>query len=63
MGHPMMYVPQEVIAEKGDEDALRVVGEYDPGWELVVILLKPRERESIYRVGLARLRPGGESTR
>jgi hypothetical protein len=50
--HPFVYVTQEDIAEKGDEDAQRMVGQYDPSWELVVILLKPQERESVYRVGL-----------
>jgi hypothetical protein len=54
----MLYVPQAVIAKKGDADALRMVSEYDPTWELVVILLKPQERESVYRVGVPQLRSG-----
>src|SRR4051794_25739270 len=29
-GHPMYYMPQEQIAIVGDEDVLRMVGEYDP---------------------------------
>ena len=56
-GNPMMYAPQEVIEQRNDQDALRIVREYDPAWELVTILLKSENRESVYRVGVPSQRP------
>jgi hypothetical protein len=57
VGNPMFYVTEAQIEEKKDQDALRMIRAYDPAWELVTILLKIRNRESVYRVGLPDLRP------
>lgn len=51
-GHPFGYFPQEAIEEQGDEDAIRMVVEYDPTWEMVTVLLKTEDRVSTYRVGV-----------
>ena len=50
-GHPFGYLPREKVEETGDEDAQRMVREYDPTWEMVTVLLKPHDRVSVYRVG------------
>ncbi|MCH7662946.1 MAG: hypothetical protein IH859_03640, partial [Chloroflexi bacterium] len=49
-GHPFGYLPQSNIEEFEDEEAKRMVREYDPKQELVVVLLKSKNRESTYRV-------------
>jgi hypothetical protein len=49
-GHPFAYYPQTHINETGDEDARRMVREYDPAAEMVVVLLKPQDRVSVYRM-------------
>jgi hypothetical protein len=51
-GHPFGYFSQEQIEELGDEDTGRMVTEYDPEQEFVVVLLKPSDRASTYRVGV-----------
>jgi hypothetical protein len=51
-GHPFGYFTQETIAEQDDEDITRMVAEYDPAQEFVVVLLKPQDRTSTYRVGI-----------
>jgi len=56
-GHPFAYEPQAYIDEHGDEDVQRMVREYDPEREFVLVMLKPYERVSIYRV---QPREGGE---
>lgn len=59
-GNPMYYLAEAQIAETGNEDALRMVEEYDPSWEFVTGLLKSKEqeeRESFYRVGVPSVRP------
>lgn len=53
-GHPFGYLPQEKVEETGDEDAQRMVREYEPSWEMVTVLLKPLDRLSVYRVGVPR---------
>ena len=61
-GHPFGYLPQEKVEESGDEDAQRMVGEYDPTWEMVTVLLKTDDRVSAYRVGvITGVREGGKS--
>ena len=47
-GHPFGYFPQAEIEQKGDEDIKRMVREYDPQQELVV-MLKPHDHISTYR--------------
>ena len=49
-GHPLAYFSQERIEAQNDEDTGRMVAEYDPATELVLVLLKPNERSSTYRV-------------
>jgi hypothetical protein len=57
-GHPFGYFPHTVIKAIGDDDTKRMVGEYDPEQEFVVLLLKPQGRTSTYRV---RPRPNGSA--
>lgn len=54
-GHPFWYLTQEQLNALGDNDASRMVAEYEPTWELVTMLLKIEERVSTYRIGV----PGG----
>jgi hypothetical protein len=49
VGHPTGYLDQETIAQQGDEDTQRLVGEYEPTEEFVSVLLKPQDRQSTYR--------------
>ena len=51
-GHPFGYLPQVVVEQQGDEDAQRMVREYDPTWEMVTVLLKTHDRTSTYRIGV-----------
>lgn len=58
MSHPFLYLPEKALEEKETlVDALRMVRAYDPAWELVTVLLKPRDRESTYRIGVPSLKP------
>jgi len=49
-GNPFGYFPQAVVETGDDEDIKRMVQEYDPQQEFVVMLLKSRRRASTYRV-------------
>lgn len=49
-GHPFFYYSQDQIIEMGDMDAQRMVREYGPTTEIVVLLLKPKDRVSVYRL-------------
>ena len=49
-GHPFLYAPKANIIAYDDPDALRMVTQYDPQRELVIILLKSEERASTYRL-------------
>ena len=51
-GHPFGYFAQETIERQDDDDITRIVAEYDPTQEFVVVLLKPQNRTSTYRVGI-----------
>jgi hypothetical protein len=51
-GHQFAYVIQEQIRQSGGKDEIRMVATYDPSWEIVIILLKPQDRVSSYRVGI-----------
>jgi hypothetical protein len=55
-GHPFGYFSQEQVDEYGDEDSRRMVADYHPEQELVLVLLKPGERSSTYRVGALQAR-------
>lgn len=50
LGHPFGYLTREQLDEHGDEDTQRMVREYDPEAEFVVVLLKEEGRSSTYRV-------------
>jgi hypothetical protein len=56
-GHPFGYLPQEKVEETADEDAQRMVRQYNPAWEMVTVLLKPHDRVSVYRVGVVSRKP------
>jgi hypothetical protein len=49
-GHPFGYFSQELIEQQANEDTVRMVSEYDPQREFVVVLLKSDDRISTYRV-------------
>lgn len=49
-GHPFGYFPQGELQDYDDEDTRRMVREYDPAQEFVVLLLKPKGHTSSYRV-------------
>ena len=57
-GHPFGYFVQEQIEASDDEDTKRMVQEYNPIKEFVVMLLKPDDRSSTYRVKRQRKRRG-----
>lgn len=50
--NPFFYLPQAEIKKHDWADAIRMVSAYDPTWELVIVLLKSNDRESIYRIGV-----------
>ena len=52
-GHPFSYWPQSDLEKKNDDEVNRLVREYAPQEELVVILLKPKKTIHAYRVGPA----------
>ena len=52
-GNPFLYCTEEQLSEElGDDDVQRMVEQYAPQRELVVVLLKPVRRLSVYRVML-----------
>ena len=55
-GHPFGYFPQAEVEQKDDEDIKRMVREYDSQQEFVVVMLKPDEHISTYRVHARRSR-------
>ena len=50
LGHPFGYFSQTFIEERDVEEVKRMVREYDPDKELVLVILKSGERLSSYRV-------------
>jgi hypothetical protein len=48
-GHPFGYFDQETVKEALDEDTRRMVREYDPEQEVILVLLKQEGRTSTYR--------------
>ena len=50
LGNPFGYFTQEMIEEHADEDAKRIVSEYHPDTEFVLVMLKPDDRVSTYRM-------------
>ncbi len=49
-GNPFGYFIQEIVEQGDDEDIKRMVREYNPEEELVIVLIKSQERTSTYRV-------------
>ncbi len=56
-GHSFGYVSQEQMQQSGGKDEIRMVTVYEPLWEMVIVLLKSKDRVSSYRVGI----PGQQS--
>jgi len=56
-GNPFGYFAQAMLERRKDEDVKRMVREYDPDWEFVVVLLKPKDRVSSYRVQIKPRQP------
>jgi hypothetical protein len=48
-GHPFTYFTQAEVNATQDHEAQRLVREYDPDTEMVIVLLKQRGRVSVYR--------------
>ncbi|MAU01481.1 MAG: hypothetical protein CL608_30440 [Anaerolineaceae bacterium] len=48
--HPFAYYPQEVVELDFDDDTQRMVQEYAPFEEFVIVLLKPENCTSTYRI-------------
>jgi hypothetical protein len=51
-GNPFAYLNGEELEKLGDEDARRMIAEYDPVKEIVIVLMKARGRSSAYRLYL-----------
>lgn len=51
VGHPLAYFAQADIVAWGATDAGRMVARYESASQLVVVLLKPDNRVSTYRLG------------
>ena len=49
-GNPFAYFSQDQVQGQGDGDIARMVSEYDPTHEVVLVLLKSGNRTSTYRV-------------
>ena len=49
-GHPFGYLSQEQLEQDGDDDTRRMLSEYDPSRELVLLLQRPENRTSTYRI-------------
>lgn len=49
-GHPILYVPKEDVEQLDDPDMMRMLNEYNPLREMVIVLLKEQQRTSTYRV-------------
>ena len=49
-GHPFWYFSRVALEEYDNEDVQRLVREYEPACELVLMLLKSENRTSSYRL-------------
>ena len=49
-GYAFGYIDQTVFESDDDEDIKRMIREYNPLYEMVVVVLKPDNRTSTYRV-------------
>ncbi len=58
-GNPFAYFPQKTVEELEDKDVIRMVKNYDPDTEIVIVLIKTQERTSAYQIQLQkRSKPG-----
>ena len=57
--NPFAYFPQEQLKDQSDDDTKRIVSEYDPTEELLLVLLKSDNRTSTYQVRTVPERPQG----
>ena len=51
-GHPFTYFTQAEVNATHDHEAQRLVREFDPDTEMVIVLLKQKGRISVYRCRL-----------
>ena len=51
-GDSVLYLSENGVANLEVREAVRLVKEYDPTWELVTMFLKKQGRVSTYRVGV-----------
>lgn len=58
VGHPFAYLSPAELERIRDADLQRMMREYNPEEEFVIVLLKPRDRMSMYRVNPTLLGPG-----
>lgn len=56
--HKMWYLPLEQLLTLDEPEVQALVNKYDPGREMVVVLLKPQNRQRAYRVLLPPEFPG-----
>jgi len=52
--HPLMFVPQANLNDSPwtqEKEITRMVGEYEPSWELIAVLLK-KDSGRVYRLGV-----------
>ena len=49
-GNPFGYISQEAVEQTEDADVQRMTKEYDPAKEFVIVIIKPEDRLSTYRV-------------
>jgi hypothetical protein len=53
VGHPFGYFSESFFEERDDPDVKRMIKQYDPEKEFVVLMLKQQDRMSTYRVQTA----------
>jgi hypothetical protein len=61
-GHPIWYLPQELVGEHFGPDEIRMVAQYEPEWQFVAILLKHDDKVSSYQVGVPDQQPRDDSS-
>lgn len=49
-GHPFTYWPQGQVNQTDDRDVQRMLKQYDPETEIVIVLLKEKGKQSSYRL-------------
>lgn len=59
--HPFTYADANELRGIEDPNVDRLLADYDPSWELVVVLLKTLERISAYRIGVPEARNSNAS--